>query len=418
MYWKLGGAFAAGLVLFLVWQARDSRLPAWNDAEVAVLRSLTLERLPPVPPDPSNAVADHPAAARFGKQLFFDPRLSANGGIACATCHQPIRQFTDGLQRGQAIGTSMRNTPSVIGTAFSPWLYWDGRRDSLWSQALSPLEDPNEHAGNRLQILRVVARDPAYREQYRSLFGPLPALDDTDRFPQFDGAAHGRHWDAAWSTMREDDKVAANRAFANVGKAIAAFERILLPTASRFDHYVAAVVNADRQLQEDLFSNDEVRGARLFIGEAQCTRCHNGSLLTNNEFHNTGVISAAGELPDRGRADGLREVQAELFNCLGDYSDDVERRCPELAYVRTGPELVGAFRTPSLRNVGVTAPYMHKGQIATIEEVLSHYNEAPDAMIGHNEAEPLGLSSRQLQQLAAFLRALTSPVPEGYSESM
>ncbi len=367
--------------------------------------------LPPLPPDPSNAVADHPAAARFGQQLFFDPRLSANGGIACATCHQPIRQFTDGLQKGQAIGTSMRNTPSVIGTAFSPWLYWDGRRDSQWSQALSPLEDPNEQAGNRLQILRVVARDPAYREQYRSLFGPLPELDDTDRFPQIDGAARGRHWDAAWSAMREDDKVAVNRAFANVGKAIAAFERTLLPTASRFDHYVAAVVNADRQMQEDLFSNDEVRGLRLFIGEAQCTRCHNGSLLTNNEFHNTGVISAAGELPDRGRADGLREVQGELFNCLGDYSDDVERRCPELAYVRTGPELVGAVRTPSLRNVAVTAPYMHKGQIATIEDVLVHYNEAPEAMIGHNEAEPLGLSSRQLQQLAAFLADVDKPGP-------
>ncbi|NNF40704.1 MAG: hypothetical protein HKN64_04945, partial [Woeseiaceae bacterium] len=149
-------------------------------------------------------------------------------------------------------------------------------------------------------------------------------------------------------------------------------------------------------------------GLRLFIGEAQCTRCHNGSLLTNNEFHNTGVLSAAGELPDRGRADGLREVQAEPFNCLGDYSDDAERHCPELVYVRTGPELVGAVRTPSLRNVSVTAPYMHKGQLATIEAVLLHYNDAPEAMIGHNEAEPLELDARQLQQLAAFLRTLTS----------
>ena len=199
IYWKLGGAFAAGLLLFLGWQAWDSRPPAWSDAEVAVLRSLALESLPPLPPDPGNAVADHPAAARFGQQLFFDPRLSANGGIACATCHQPIRQFTDGLQKGQAIGTSMRNTPSVIGTAFSPWLYWDGRRDSQWSQALSPLEDPNEQAGNRLQILRVVARDPAYGNSTARCSGLCRNWMDTARCrkltaPRVDafGMRHGR----------------------------------------------------------------------------------------------------------------------------------------------------------------------------------------------------------------------------------
>jgi cytochrome c peroxidase len=211
--------------------------------------------------------------------------------------------------------------------------------------------------------------------------------------------------------MSAVDRISTNRAFANVGKAIAACERTLLPTASRFDDYVSAVAAADAQLQEGLFSNDEARGLRLFIGEAQCTRCHNGPLLTNNEFHNTGVLSARAELPDRGRADGVREVQAEPFNCRGDYSDDAEHRCPELDYVRTGPELIGAFRTPSLRNVELTAPYMHKGQMASIEEVLAHYNEAPDAMIGHNETEPLRLGSRQLRQLAAFLRTLTSPAP-------
>jgi len=98
------------------------------------------------------------------------------------------------------------------------------------------------------------------------------------------------------------------------------------------------------------------------------------------------------------------------FNCLGDYIDDPKRFCPELQFVRTGPDLIGAVRTPSLRNVEHTAPYMHKGQVATLAEALAHYNSAPDAMIGHNEAKPLKLGGRQLRQLEAFLRTLSSPV--------
>ena len=117
----------------------------WSVAEIAILESMSLENLPPLPNDPSNAVADDPRAAELGHALFFDTRLSLNGGVSCATCHQPERKFTDGLVKGQAIGTSNRHTPSIIGTAYSPWLYWDGRRDSQWSQALSPLEDENEH---------------------------------------------------------------------------------------------------------------------------------------------------------------------------------------------------------------------------------------------------------------------------------
>ncbi|MDH5584142.1 MAG: cytochrome-c peroxidase, partial [Gammaproteobacteria bacterium] len=101
--------------------------------------------LPELPPDPSNAVADNPLAAEFGRMLFFDTRLSANGAVSCATCHQPERGFTDGLQKAQAMGTTLRHTPGIAGMAYSPWQFWDGRRDSQWSQALAPLEDANEH---------------------------------------------------------------------------------------------------------------------------------------------------------------------------------------------------------------------------------------------------------------------------------
>ena len=137
-------------------------------------------------------------------------------------------------------------------------------------------------------------------------------------------------------------------------------------------------------------------------------QCHNGPLFTNNEFHNTGVLNAVGEVPDKGRAAGLTEVLQDPFNCRGRFNDDETPRCDELDFARSGPELIGAVRTPSLRNLDGTAPFMHKGQLETLAAVLEHYNEAPDAMIGHNEAEPLGLSERELRQLEAFLLTLTA----------
>jgi len=364
------------LVFVAIWQYRQSQPPSWSEDDIAVLRSLALDSLPDLPPDISNAVADNPQAAEFGRLLFFDTRLSANGAVSCATCHQPARRFTDGLPRGQAIGLSKRNTPSIVGTAYSPWLYWDGRRDSQWAQALSPLEDANEHGTSRQQVVAVVLGDDDYRVRYSSLFGDA---NDT------------------------------NVAFSNIGKAIAAFERTIMPTASRFDRYVAAVVTGDAEQQQSLLSNDEARGLHLFIGKANCLQCHNGPLLTNNEFHNTGLLSSPGEAPDKGRVSGVRQALEDPFSCLGVFNDDPRKHCAEVEFARTGAELIGAFRTPSLRNLDGTAPFMHKGQLGTLAEVLDHYNEAPDAMIGHNEAKPLGLSRRELRQLEAFLGTLAAP---------
>ncbi|MGI9261622.1 MAG: cytochrome-c peroxidase, partial [Woeseiaceae bacterium] len=150
---KVGIALAVVIAAVAWWQTRAPHMPTWTAEEIVILRSLTLENLPPLPPDPSNAVGDDAKAAEFGRQLFFDTRLSATGGISCATCHQPERHHTDGLRMAQAIGRSKRNTPSIVGTAYSPWLYWDGRRDSQWAQALSPLEDPNEHGFSRLEVV-------------------------------------------------------------------------------------------------------------------------------------------------------------------------------------------------------------------------------------------------------------------------
>ena len=364
------------------WHFRPLTPAPWSDADVEMLRSIWIGSLPPLAPDATNAVADDLRAAKLGQRLFFDTRMSANGAVSCASCHQPERRFTDGLPKGQGVANSKRNTRSIVGVAYSPWLYWDGRKDSLWSQALAPLEDVNEHGSDRAEVVALVTQGSEYREDYEVLFGAFdPAQDD-----------------------------AVDIAFANVGKAFAAFERLLLPSPSRFDDYVEALLDGNESENYSALSTDEIIGLQLFIGEAGCIQCHNGPLLTNHEFHNTGVISFPGEVPDKGRTAGVREVLVDQYNCIGDFSDDAERICSELEYARTGPELLGAFRTPSLRNLEDTEPYMHKGQFKTLAETLQHYNDAPPAMIGHNEAKPLGLSGRQLQQLEAFLNALTAPL--------
>lgn len=405
---------AAGLLLFaglLSWLFLAYKPPAaWAENELRLITSLSLSTLPPLPLDPSNRASADPVAQELGHALFFDARLSANGQVSCASCHQPELRFTDGSDKAKAIGQSRRNTPSIVGLAYSPWLYWDGRRDSLWSQALSPLEDPQEQASNRMHIAQLVTQDPQYRVMYQSIFGDLPDFSDRSRFPEHAGPGLKTAWYEAWEMMSKEDQQLVNTTFANVGKAIAAYERLLVPAPARFDDYADALLD-DKRAPGDIFSSDEIKGLRLFIGEARCMECHNGPLFTNFEFHNTGIISYPGDLPDRGRVDGLREVRNNPFNCQSEYSDREPEQCLELIHAREGIVLIGALKTPSLRNLSGTAPYMHKGQINTLEETLEHYNDAPFAMIGHNETEePLGLLSFELRQLEAFLKTLQAPL--------
>lgn len=401
---------SALLGLLAFWLLRPPDPSHWSAVDAVLLQSLSISSLKPLPSSHSNAVADDPRAAEFGRRLFFDPRLSANAAIACASCHQPQRRFADGIAKGQALGMSKRNTPSIVGAAYSPWLYWDGRKDSLWSQALSPLEDPDEHGYNRMRLARLISVDMELGRAYSELFGLPPDMSDAQRFPPDATPVGGQQWSIAWRAMTPSDQRIVDTVFANVGKAIAAYLRLIKPGPGRFDQYVQAVVDSDFRVRQPMLDDDEIKGLRLFIGKANCTQCHNGSLLTNHEFHNTGTISFPGEVPDKGRIEGVEQVMGDPFNCQGQFSDDSEKDCAELRFARTGIELIGAFRTPSLRNLEGTAPYMHKGQLATLADVLRHYNRAPPAMIGHNETLPLKLSRRELRQLEKFLHALAGPV--------
>ncbi len=383
---KIGAILAITILLVgaALWFMRPPAPGAWTEAEIELLRSLWIGSLPPVPADPGNAVADDARAARLGQRLFFDTRLSANGEVACATCHQPERLFTDGLDVAQGIARGERHTMSIVGAAYSPWMFWDGRKDSLWSQALGPLENPIEHGGNRKQYAEILAADEQYRTEYEAVFGALGGM--TDHEP------------------------AITQVFVNMGKAIAAYERLLIPADSRFDRYVQALLADDERQFDSILSDDEAAGLRLFIGDAQCINCHNGPLFTNNEFHNTAVLPARGKLPSMGRVAAVRETRADPFNCLGRFSDDPDANCAELRFARTGDDLIGAHKTPSLRNVALTAPYMHAGQMNSLVEIIEQYDRAPLALVGHNEANPLNLSRNERKQLEAFLHTLSSPL--------
>jgi cytochrome c peroxidase len=389
---------------YLLWPRAE-----WSQDEVNTLRGLWIGSLPALPPDPSNKVADDERAVILGQQLFFDTRLSVNGKVACASCHLPEQGFQDGKPLGQGVGTTARRTMPIAGTAYSPWLFWDGRKDSQWAQALGPLESPVEHGGSRTQYAHLI--DQAYRADYEALFGPLPDLADTARFPAAAGPVADPTAHAAWERMAPEDRDAITRIYANIGKAIAAYERKIMPGPSRFDQYVDALLKGNTDGMHAALTPDEVAGLRLFVGKAGCINCHNGPLFTNNDFHNTGVPAAPGLPADTGRAKGVQQVLADEFNCLSPYSDAAPEDCGELRFAKADDHaLERQFKPPSLRDVAERPPYMHAGQFATLREVLNHYNRAPAAPAGHSELKPLNLSEQELSQLEAFLRSLSGPL--------
>jgi cytochrome c peroxidase len=378
----------------------------WNKDEIATLKTLWIGSLPPLPTDPSNKYADNSEAAAFGQKLFFDTRFSSNGKVACATCHHPDKLFQDGTSLAHGVGITTRRTMTIIGTAYSPWFFWDGRKDSQWSQALGPMESPVEHGGNRTFYAHLISE--FYANEYEALFGPLPDLSDLslNAGPVADSEAAEN-----WNAMLPEEKEAVTRIYVNMGKSIAAYERHLIPGPSRFDNYVEAVVNNDYASANQILNTDEIAGLKLFIGEAHCTNCHNGPLFTNNDFHNTGVPFAKGSPEDTGRAKGAQQVLKDEFNCLSIYSDAQPDQCTELNFlVVDSDKLLRQFKPPSLRNVTERGPYMDAGQFSTLEEVLNHYNTAPAAPIGQSELEPLKLNNNQIAQMIAFIKTLSAPL--------
>ncbi|MBK7947365.1 MAG: hypothetical protein IPK00_01105 [Deltaproteobacteria bacterium] len=398
--------------------ARDAE--GFSESERSLLRSLSIDALPAVPKDPSNRVADDPDAARLGQLLFFDARLSSNGKVACATCHEPARFFTDGRAVSEGVGTTNRNAPTVVGSAYSPWLFWDGRRDSLWAQALAPFEASAEMNVTRVEVVRHVVRDPVASKLYREVFGRAPLEGDPGRLPPRASPFGDPATQDAWARLPAADREAVDRAFADLGKALAAYQRQLVPGPGRFDRYVRSLASPATPAGPDAaaaLSPLERQGLALFLdsGRTQCLRCHNGALLTNQAFHRIGTELMAGGFPEFGRFLGIQAALIDPFNCLGPFSDAKPDDCRELRFLRRDHVQAesGKFKTPTLRGLSRTAPYMHDGRMATLEAVIEHYRHPPprdpDPSMAH-ELLPLELSDDESRALVAFLHTLDGEV--------
>jgi cytochrome c peroxidase len=387
---------------WLHWQ-----MPFWNESELLDLQSLWIENLPPLPPDITNQYSTDKLAADLGHKIFFDPRFSIYGRVSCSTCHEPERIFTDGRKLAFGANIHTLNTPTILGSAYSPWLFHDGRADSQWAQVLQTMENDVEHGGSRGQYAHVLA--DFYREEYEAIFGPLPDLSDLERFPLRAGPVIEETAVEGWASMSIDDQKTVTQIYVNLAKALAAYQRQMVPGESRFDQYVRALIDGSRKSRLASLTQDEVAGARLFIGKGECILCHSGPLLTNHSFHNIGTPDIR---PDQGRISGVAKLLQSEFNCRGPYSDvDRVEDCVELRFVRLmGHEIEGAVRTPTLRSLQKTAPYFHAGQFATLAEVLEFYNDAPQPSEGHSELRPLRLTPRELYQLEVFLVSLDSPI--------
>ncbi len=422
----------------------DDPAPVFSDDERTALASLSPEILPPPPVDVSNRWAGDEAAAEFGRLLFFEPALSGQlldgdndgspaalgnkgeaGKVACAGCHLPGSEFSDSRSIRQQIslaaGWGRRRAPSLLDVGQSKLLMWDGSRDSFQNQVFGVLESPVEMNSSRLFAAKQVFGQ--HRQQYEAIFGELPPLDDTTRFPALAADETGcRKLDAKngcpqpmrgapgdgaeFDSMTTVDQRAVTSVVVNVGKALGAYQRLLTCGPSRFDRWIQGDSNALRR--------DEQRGAALFVGRAACVSCHSGPFLSDEQFHNVGlratvVATAFLNAFDRGAAEGIPLAKADALNVAGEFSDGDDGRLPQAV----GDELEGAFRTPRLRCGARRPSFMHTGQLKTLESVVSFFDRGGDeaGYEGVNELKPLELSARERSDLVAFLKALDGPGP-------
>jgi cytochrome c peroxidase len=388
----------------------------WTPQELKILGTMTINKLGPVPQDPSNAVADDPQAAVLGQKLFFDKRLSANGDVSCASCHAVDKYFSDDQAQSEGVGMTDRKSPSLVGAAYNKWYFWDGRADSQWAQALGPLESAVEHGSDRSKYAKVIFAN--YKTEYQAVFGQMPDLTDISRFPTRAGPVANVTANSNWQIMSPEDRNDVTRVFVNIGKSIAAYERKLNPGSSRFDRFVEGLLaQEDSSAMSDNLSIDETNGLKLFIGKANCISCHTGPLLTDGQFHNTGVPNANGSQTDLGRGTGLQKLSHSEFTCLSRFSDAKPEQCAKDSDNSSSYDTVndlspmdGAFKTPSLRGATLHAPLMHAGQFSNVTEVLKYYSQAPESPVGKSELKPLNLSALEISQLEAFVKSLEAPI--------
>jgi cytochrome c peroxidase len=426
--------------------APDDERPTAAANRDPALAALSPSPLPSPPPDVSNGWADDPAAAAFGQRLFFDTWMSGelldgdnDGGVStlgkrgevqrvsCAGCHVPGTGYADtrspGRQLSLAAGWGIRLTPSLLDVGQSKLLMWDGRHDSLYGQVFGPIESAVEMNSSRLFAAQQVFL--RYRQEYEAIFGEMPPLDIASRFPplaatetgcrSLDGEHHcttpmrGAPGDGAeYDGLTLADQIAVTRVIVNVGKALGAYERLLSCGPSRFDDWVHGDANA--------LSASEQRGAALFVGRADCVRCHSGPFLSDEKFHNVGLaprVASAVFLDDgdRGAIVGLADVAADPLNVTSEFSDGDDGRLPGSPL---DASLEGAFRTPRLRCASKRPAFMHTAHVKTLRAVVQFFSRGGDSFgySGTSEIAPLDLTVEEQDDLLAFLLALDGPGPD------
>ena len=384
---------------------------------------LSLSPLPSLPPSPTNRYADHPQAALLGQHLFYDGRLSLNGRISCASCHDPKKDWSDGRPLSVGLEQVARHAPTLWNLAWQRWYYWDGRKDSIWSQALAPIEHPSEMGGSRGRAYDLVAAEPTYRDLYEQAFGALPKLDGTGLLgdARLDPNEATDPMLQKGSSLSPEDRERVTLVFSHLGKALEAYQRQLISNGSPFDQFVERLRDRSKRLLAPEFNQQALRGLLLFVGKGQCTLCHSGPTFTDHEFHNIG-LDRGGSALDQGRYPAVEQVKNDPFNGQGHFSDDPSLEANQaLHYVTTRDSNLGEFKTPTLRNIARTAPYMHDGRFKTLEEVVEFYSTLPDQpALGHREEslQPLGLRQDEIKDLVAFLKTLTGmPLDESLMEA-
>jgi cytochrome c peroxidase len=329
--------------------------------------------------DPSNRVSGNTDAIALGEKLFYEPRLSGSGSVLCATCHVPYRRWQDGRARGFGLEEVDRNAPSVLNARFNRWYGWDGANDSLWAQSIRPLLDPREMRATPSHISATV----------RTLFAA--------------------EYEKAFSRKIPDND---EELLVDVGKALAAFQETLFTGRTPFDEFRDALEKDDREAMAR-YPAAAQRGLKIFAGKGNCSTCHFGPRFSNGEFADTGIsfFVAKGKV-DPGRHGGIGKLKASPYNLLGRYNDDAKRADgTSTRHVEAQHRNFGEFRVPGLRDVALTAPYMHNGSLATLRDVVKYYSEIDDERLhldGGKILKPLHLGAREIDDLVAFLESLSA----------
>ena len=394
--------------------------------------------LPGVPADTTNAYADNAAAAALGQKFFFDKHiagpilqtpndlgaLNATGKVSCASCHvapwgTDTRSYPNNLSLG--VQWTTRNSPPIANVAFYNWFYWDGRSDSLWQQALLAGENVLQQGSDRLRITHAIYT--YYKADYEAVFGPLDARfasvapdggsvwppSGKPGVPAYDGLT------GPATTLNTEQNI-ITQAFVNWGKAIAAYERLVVSRSAPWDKFVAG--------DNAAISQDAIRGYKLFVGKAYCINCHSGPLFSDSKIHNIGVPSPGGVV-DHGRADNILKAIGNAFRGDLFWSDDKAAGATKIATqpdystpldAGAPPADLGMFRTKHLRQIEHTGPYFHNGSSATLQDVMALYNAGGgDGGVGTLDMAFMNhvtLTQDEINQVIEFLKTLTGDQPD------